>query len=88
MSHMSEILEWVLYIFLKTTPLALKLHEELGPTFLFVKVMNDYMFTLWKLLIPEIPFESLPIRLDGMKCKYRIVSFIVATYPKLYKQFR
>ena len=44
--------------------------QKLGSTFLFVKVMNDSVFTLWTLLIRENLVESLSIRLDGMKCKY------------------
>ena len=32
--------------------------------------MNDYEFTLWKLLIREKLIESLSIHLNGMKCKY------------------
>ena len=32
--------------------------------------MNDYMSTLWRLLIQEKRIESLSIRLGGMKSKY------------------
>jgi len=42
----------------------------LGSTFLSDKVINDYLFTLWKLLIHEKHIENLSIHLDGMKCKY------------------
>jgi len=46
-----------------------KMPPNHGPTFLFDKIMTDYVAILWKLLIREKHLESLFIRLDGMKCK-------------------
>jgi len=49
-SHVENFDIWVLYIVLKKTSLALKLHQELDLTFHFDKVMKYYLSTLWKLL--------------------------------------
>jgi len=68
-SHVGNFRKWVLYTVLKITSLALKWHQNHGPTFLLDKVMTDYVSTLWKLIIREKHIESLSILLDGMKCK-------------------
>jgi len=68
--HVGNFGKWVLYTVLETISLALKWHQNHGPTFLFDKVMEDYACTLWKLLIREKHSESLSTYLDGMKCKY------------------
>jgi len=44
-------------------------HQNHDPTFLFDKVMKDYVSTLWKLLIREKHIKSISIHLE-MKCKY------------------
>jgi len=49
-----------------TTSVALKWHQTFGSTFLFDKAMNDYVSTLWKLLIQVKDIENWSICLDGM----------------------
>ena len=60
-SHVENFRIWVLYIVLNTASLALKWHQKLCSTYLFDKVMNDYVFTLLKLLILEKYIESLSV---------------------------
>ena len=53
----------------KTTSLTLKWHQQFGSAF-FDKVMNNYVSTLWELLIRETYIEGWSIHVVGMKCKY------------------
>ena len=57
---------------------SIKWPQRLDSTYRFDKVMNDYVFTLGKLLIREKHIESLSIRQNGMKCKYGTITIIVA----------
>ena len=56
-SHVINFGIWGLYIVSKTTSLALKWHQMPGSTitctYLFDKVINDYMYTLWRLFIRD-----------------------------------